>query len=137
MLHGICILVWHFQFSASSLPPASKIAHFIGIFGWKEPPSTLLPPFHSSSPSTPQICNISLYVTFLTTRKSGAGGRKVEEGVEVEGRDSFHLKIPMKWAFFEESGRTEGESHKACSLLEGACRSAAGHPMGACLLIIN
>jgi hypothetical protein len=69
------------------------------------PPSTL----PLSFPSIPQICNISLYVTFLTTRKSGAGGRKVEEGVEVEGRDSSHQKIPMKRAIFEEGGRMEGD----------------------------
>jgi hypothetical protein len=31
------------------------------------------------------------------------------EGVEVEGRDSFHQKIPMKWAIFEEGGRMEEE----------------------------
>jgi hypothetical protein len=35
----------------------------------------------------------------------GEGGMK---GVEVEGRDSFHPKIPMKRAIFEPSGRTEG-----------------------------
>jgi hypothetical protein len=98
-----------FWFSASTLPPDAKIGLFIGIFGWKEPPSTLLPPFHSSSPSTPWKCNISLYVTFLTMRENGAGGRKVEEGVEVEGRDSFHQKIPMKRAIFEEGGRMEGD----------------------------
>jgi hypothetical protein len=30
------------------------------------------------------------------------------EGVKVEGRDSFHQKIPMKWAIFEVGGRMEG-----------------------------
>jgi hypothetical protein len=30
------------------------------------------------------------------------------EEVEVEGRDSFHPEIPMKWAFFEDGGRMEG-----------------------------
>jgi hypothetical protein len=30
------------------------------------------------------------------------------EGMEVEGRDSFHPKIPMKWAIFEAGGRMEG-----------------------------
>jgi hypothetical protein len=29
--------------------------------------------------------------------------------LEVEGRDSFHQKIPMKWAIFEEGGRMEGD----------------------------
>jgi hypothetical protein len=35
----------------------------------------------------------------------GEGGMK---GVEVEGRGSFHPKIPMKRAIFEPGGRTEG-----------------------------
>jgi hypothetical protein len=38
------------------------------------------------------------------------------EDVEVEGRDSFHPKIPMKRAFFEEGGRMEGEAGDSSKL---------------------